>query len=1009
MEKETLRILIVSNDEADVRMVNNAANAETIAVAVRQEPQPVNLQRLDTSNWDLLVWNLDCGVDSDRIQPFLASDAPLLLLVTAEPANDPAPQLSLPYYDLIYRGGTAGPPRGVRHALREALLHRRLRQRHSGRRGNEPIYSLLDCMGDGVLVTDDQLRVVFLNRMGEAILGRSMDEVLLKPAEEVFQLIHGQTGASIANPFAVALGSGVKITLPGDAALVTPDQSLIMIAASSAPVQNQAGITYGVIVVFRDITKQLQIEALVADQEHLQQAILNNIPDLAWLKDTAGRYIAVNDAFCATLGRPRQTLIGKTDLELWPDGLGVNFVQGDQEVVESRRQICIEALLPVKDGTAERWLETIKSPICDHQGNLIGTSGLAREVTERKKVAAELLASKEKYASLFANMSDGFAYHQVIYDEYQTPVDYITLEVNDAFLRLTGFQKEEMIGQPISKLIAAKKYLIERQIQIFGMVALSGESVKINFLSETTNCWLSLYVYSPRQGYFALIVSDVTENKLAEAEMKQAIETAEAANKAKSEFLANMSHEIRTPLNGITGMIDLTLLTGLDPEQRENLSIAKQCAGTLLSVINDILDFSKIEAGMIDIEHTSFSLDDLVDKALSAHRSRATEKGLELSVEVNPATPRSLIGAPFRLLQVLNNLLSNAVKFTDAGSVKLIIYHSYDQRDDLFLRFEVRDTGIGIDSADMSRLFKTFSQVDGSFTRRFGGTGLGLVIAKRLVNLMGGEIEVYSEKDKGSTFYFTVPVAVDGPRIVKTEPDAPEYFDLSATGIDTLLVEDDPVNQKTIGKMLAKIGLAADLAQGGRDALDKLAANHYDIILMDIQMPDMDGIETTRRIRENETSDNKDIPIIALTAHAFQSDAQKFLDAGMDGYVAKPISMLKLSQTIAECLGIGKAKTEKSKDGPALTPNPVIVHTEGGIDLFLQQMAAAIARHDYDAIERSANHLKLAALEKNDTTAKQLAFKMAMAARKADDEGIVLLQQQLAQCIADRKDKGGIS
>ncbi len=1008
MEKETLQILIVSHDEADVRMVNNAASAETIAVAVRQVDQPAQWQLIDTSNWDLIVWNLDCGADLDRIQPFFAQTAPLLLLVTADPTKGPATQLSVPYYDLIYRDRTVRPTRGVQHALREAVLHRRLRHQNSSRRGTEPIYSLLDCMGEGVLVTDDELRVVFLNRMGEAILGCSMDEALLKPAREVFQLIHGQTGAPIDNPFAVVLGDGVKITLPGDAALVAYDQSLKMISASSAPVQNQAGITYGVIVVFRDITKQLQIEALVADQEHLQQAILNNIPDLAWLKDTSGRYIAVNDAFCAILGLPRQAIIGKSDLELWPDGLGANFVRGDQEVNDSRQQLCIEAVLPVSDGT-ERWLETIKSPICDHQGNLIGTSGLAREVTERKKVAAELLASKEKYASLFANMSDGFAYHQVIFDEYQTPVDYITLEVNDAFLRLTGFQKDEIIGQPISQLIAAKKYLIERQIQIFGMVALSGESVKINFLSETSNCWLSLYVYSPRQGYFALIVSDVTENKLAEAEMKQAIETAEAANKAKSEFLANMSHEIRTPLNGITGMIDLTLLTGLDSEQRENLSIAKQCAGTLLSVINDILDFSKIEAGMIDIEHTSFSLDDLVDKALSAHRSRATEKGLELSVEVNPSTPRSLIGAPFRLLQVLNNLLSNAVKFTDAGSVKLIIYHSYDQRDDLFLRFEVRDTGIGIDVADMSRLFKTFSQVDGSFTRRFGGTGLGLVIAKRLVNLMGGEIEVYSEKAKGSTFYFTVPVAVDGPRIVKTEQDAPEYFDLSATGIRTLLVEDDPVNQKTIGKMLDKIGLLADIAQGGRDALGKLAANRYDIILMDIQMPDMDGIETTRRIRENETSDNKDIPVIALTAHAFQSDAQKFLDAGMDGYVAKPISMLKLSQTIAECLRIGKAKAETPKDGPALTPNPVIVHTEGGIDLFLQQMAEAIPIHDYDAIERSANHLKLAALEKNDTTAKQLAFKLEMAARKADDEGIVLLQQQLVQCIADRKDKGGIS
>jgi PAS domain S-box-containing protein len=536
--------------------------------------------------------------------------------------------------------------------------------------------------------------------------------------------------------------------------------------------------------------------------------------------------------------------------------------------------------------------------IAGQEGQPSKIIGTIRDISERKFAEEAIRLSEERYRILAENSSDMISKHNW---------DRTYLYVSPACKNLLGYTPEELTGHSAYQYIhpddieAVRRNhirLLENQqrsfIESYRIRRKGGDYIWF----ETNN----QVIYNTKTDLVQEIVCvsrDITERKEKE-ELMKAKEVAERANKAKSEFLANMSHEIRNPLNAIIGMTKTLSKTPLNPEQENYLNSVMVSSNNLLSILNDILDFSKIEAQKLEITYSEFNVSETIDQVLTAYRPQANQKGLDLKMEFENEVPENIYSDEKKIRQVLDNLVSNAIKFTNHGEVLVKVLRKELGRDKQVLRFSVVDTGIGVKKEDLPLLFESFRQLDISSRKEYKGTGLGLSIVKSLVEMMSGTVEFHSQYGKGSNVSFEIPILMtQGAVSLPTDSAKVEESQLPySKELNILVAEDDAINQLYLAGFLRSHGWKVDTAANGMIALEKFRANKYDVVLMDGQMPKMDGFETTRQIRSLEENSGQRIPIIAITGYAIPGDRERFMDAGMDDYVTKPIDESKLVEII---------------------------------------------------------------------------------------------------------------
>lgn len=515
--------------------------------------------------------------------------------------------------------------------------------------------------------------------------------------------------------------------------------------------------------------------------------------------------------------------------------------------------------------------------------------------------------SLEKSEAKFRSFLEGAPDAKVITDK--TGIIQI---VNAQAEKIFGYDRKEMIGKKIEMLIPDRYH--EQHEEHRGNffenphkrpMGLNQSLFGLRKDGHEFPVEISLSPVETEEGLVVLAaIRDVSDKKNIERLLMEKNVELVNADLAKDQFLTHMSHELRTPLNGIVVMTQMLMTTQLTDDQREQLNVISESNDQLLAVINQILDFSKVESGNIGVEQVDFNIRDLIHKCIAAYSVKANMKNISLNLTIQPAVPENVIGDAVKIRQIFTNILDNAVKFTEQGAVQVAI--SAHERDEMItdIRFEVKDSGIGISADVIPKLFKPFSQGDSSMTRKFGGTGLGLAITKRLLEVMGGSIEVESD-ETGSRFAFTVPIVKikQAPKatLPRSREKAAEQTTNKSSG-RVLFVEDNKLNQKTMSILLNKLGFSVMIANDGVEALKMLGKDKFDLILMDCQMPNMDGYKATMEIRRNEEGSVNHIPIIGVTAHAMEGSREKCLESGMDNYISKPFNISDLNKLIKKYL-----------------------------------------------------------------------------------------------------------
>ncbi len=701
-----------------------------------------------------------------------------------------------------------------------------------------------------------------------------------------------------------------------------PDGSVRWISAKGQFYYGEDGSPRRMEGVASDITRQKQnelelselnseLEQRVEDRttelkasEEKYRALVESTSDCIWELDGAGRFLYLSPNFREITGYQPDEFIGKSAVGLFPEEEAEEAGTRLFDAIATR--LPFDSLeFPIRRRDGRRIVVEVGAvPVFGFHGAHTGMRGIARDITGRKQAEEQLRGSENKLRCI-----TDYAHDAILMMDHRGSITHW----NPAAEQILGYTPAEAIGKNLHDLLVPQRYHTNFHAAYPGFLS-TGEGDAIGKSRDVYTLRkdgleiavsVSLSAVFLNDAWHAVgILHDISERKRYERELDEARRAAEAANVAKSEFLSNMSHEIRTPMNGIIGMTQLFQYTELSDEQQEYLDTLTTSSSNLLRLINDVLDLSKIEAGKIELEHKQFGLREAMADVVKTQISLAFTKGLEIKTDILSDVPDGLMGDQLRLKQIILNFLGNAIKFTGSGGITITA--AVTQRTDqiVTITIGVRDTGIGISPDALRKIFEPFTQADSSTTRNYGGTGLGLSISKQLSELMGGRVRVESIAGVGSTFSVVLPFVV-AP--MDAEPEARRKYDTTpplweGPPIRVLVVDDDEINLKIAGYMLEKAGIAFVTAGDGQEALDAWMEFKFDLILMDVHMPVLGGIETTEIIRRKETGTGNHTPIIALTADVLREEQETILQKGFDGYVTKPVEFKILHAEIKRCI-----------------------------------------------------------------------------------------------------------
>jgi two-component system, sensor histidine kinase and response regulator len=931
--------------------------------------------------------------------------------------------------------------------------------------------TLVETLPQNILRKDMEGRFTFANRKFCQSIGKRPEDIIGKTDLDLFPPeLAGKyhrddlrVGTTLENLDTIEAHQG-------------PQGEKLFVHVIKTPLYDSLGKVIGIQGIFWDVTQRKRIEEELAYERDLLRALLDYIPDRIYFKDLYCRFMRCSKSMAVRLGLgdPKE-VVGKTDFDFHPKELAQEFFEDEQRILLTGEALVNKLEKQRSTNGEEIWASVTKVPIYTQGGTIAGLVGLSRDITQLKQTERALRQAEEKYRAIYENSVEGI---------FQTTPNGHFLSANPSLARIYGYDSPQEVVAALTD-IEQQLYVDPNRRQEFSRLMrdqgeVSGFESQV-FRKDRSVIWISESARTVKDTggtivYYEGIVEDITARKRAELEREQAREAAIESARAKAQFLANMSHEIRTPMNAITGMTGLLGDTRLTKEQREYVETIGDSTETLLSVIDDILDFSKIEARKLTLEIIDFDLRETVESSIEMLAERAHTKNIDLACLIETDVKASLRGDPVRFRQILTNLVSNAVKFTEKGEVLVHVQKVKETLERIVIRFEVKDTGIGIPPDAVSRIFQEFTQVDGSTTRKYGGTGLGLTISKQLVSLMQGTIGMESTPGAGSTFWFELPFenqpgiedssvdpqaeafadlrvlivddtathrqilhqhlgqwsivddhasttaealvmiqqaaqrgnpyplliidldmqASDGLSLAQTIKNDPLLADsriimlttllsrlstttMKATGIsaclvkpirhsrlrscliDTmsasgavsmpphhvtgsselsfsrsptrsvrlLLAEDNLVNQRVALKQLKKLGFCADAVSNGNEVLSALQRLPYDIIIMDCQMPEMDGYEVTRRIRQGGSDSYihlKSSPyIIALTANAMRGDRERCLALGMNDYLTKPLHLHDLEDVLQRALLRIQPTALSSDSDPTLALEPDVV------------------------------------------------------------------------------------